>query len=457
MVEKSCGQLYCHAGHPQPDRNHIQRVKKSMMATLAGMIAGLRYPWSAQSGPTAKYGVTQIEDQDGQIPEDQGALPQLETLPLFSPNDGKENPGLTGKVKAARVSRHVADRLLRTKCFQCHLDSKPPSGQFRSQGCAACHFTYSKDGLYQGDDPTISPKEKGHPSYHKMTALTPTPLCSQCHKATVTIQEETNDNVSNLLAFPGAGQVKLDVHFEKGFDCIDCHTQFDIMGDGNLYSRQHEAIEIRCETCHGDGDTLPITGMVTDPNDRVIRLSQSYNGWTNSVNDQMILSVRKRKLTNVKIQKKLVVTYGKKSGNKFITPLIRRGRKTHVIPAHKKKLTCSACHSQWVPECKGCHSILLKINAGSSTAGDQNKSWNSLSQLQEVTTPLAHDRSQGKSGPHASSTQSGLDAGRRTRKTHRRAGRKRQYKGPLSGLDVHQPAWLFRVQPGFCREPSFRR
>jgi len=399
VVEKSCGQLYCHSGHSQPDRNHIQRVKKSMMATLAGMISGLRYQWSAQSGVGAKYGVSQVTDEDGKIPADRGALPQLEALPLSSPRDGKEKPGLTGNVKTARVSRHIADRLLRKQCFQCHLDSKPAPGEFRSQGCAACHFTYSKDGLYKGDDPTVSRADRGHPAFHKMTALTPTSLCSQCHKATEAIQEERDPDSASFLTLPGAGQVQRDVHFDKGFDCIDCHTQFDIMGDGNLYSKQNQAVEIRCETCHGDGDSPPSTEEVTDPNDPVIRLSQHYNGWTNSVNDRMILSARKRKLTNVKLQKKKIITYGKISGKKFITPTIRKGRKAHVIPAHKEKLACSACHSQWVPECKGCHAILLRGNADSSLTGNENKSWQLPGASRKVVTPALMIGPRGKVVP----------------------------------------------------------
>ena len=399
VVEQSCGQLHCHAGHAQPDRNHIQRVKKSMMATLAGMISGLRYQWSAQSGRTAIYGVSEIVDQDGQTPKDRGALSKLDTLPLFSPRDGNQNPGLTGKIKAARVSRNIADRTLRKKCFQCHLDSKPASGEFRSQGCAACHFTYSKDGLYKGDDPTIRRTEKGHPSFHKMTALTPTLLCSQCHKAIGALPEKTNEDASLPQGFPGAGQVRQDVHFEKGFDCIDCHTQFDIMGDGNLYSKQYQAVEIRCETCHGDSESPPLAEDVTDPNDPVIRLSQHYNGWTNSVGDRMVLSVQKRKLSNVKIEKNKIITYGKKSGKKFITPTLQKGQGAHVIQAHKKKLECSACHSQWVPECKGCHSLLIKVNADSSLTGGQNNSWQSPTPSWEAVTPALMIGPRGKVMP----------------------------------------------------------
>jgi hypothetical protein len=372
VADKTCGQLHCHAGHSQPDRNHIERVKKSMMGTMAGVISGLRYQWSAQSTPTAKYGTHPITDSDGDTPEAQGALSQLEALPLYSPQAGREQPHLVGPIKTARVSRHVGDRVLRQKCFQCHLDSPPAPGEFRSQGCAACHFTYSKDGLYKGDDPTLSRTETGHPTFHKMTALTPTLLCTQCHKATGSIpQPGSEQDTDNFLPFPGQGLVRQDVHFEKGFDCIDCHTQFDIMGDGNLYSRQNQAVEVRCETCHGNSDSPPVAEPVTDPNDRVVRLSQHYNGWTNSVDDRMILSARKRKLTNVKILENEIVTLGKISGLKHRTPTLQGKKGAHVIPAHNKKLECSACHSQWVPECQGCHSLTISRN-GKKPRDDKN-------------------------------------------------------------------------------------
>jgi len=387
VADKSCGQLNCHAGHAQQDRNHIQRVKKSMMGTLAGVISGLRYQWSAQSTPTAKYGTYPVTDADGQIPEEEGALSHLEALPLYSPSKGREKPHLLGTIKAARVSRHVGDRVLRQKCFQCHLDSPPAPGEFRSQGCAACHFTYSEDGLYKGQDPTLSRTETGHPTFHKMTALTPNILCTQCHKATGSVpQPDPEENITSPLPlFPGEGQIHQDVHFEIGFDCIDCHTQFDIMGDGNLYSKQHQAVEVRCETCHGDSNSLPVAEKVTDPKDRVIRLSQHYNGWTNSIDDHMILSARKRKLTNVKMLENKIITLGKISGHKYRTPTIRGGKKAHVIPAHNEKLECSACHSQWVPECQGCHS--LTVNRSDNESTDNKNLWQLSPSAPKVTLP----------------------------------------------------------------------
>ena len=304
VVDKTCGQAYCHSGHPQKDRNHIERVKKSMMGTLAGMISGLRYQWGAQGDRKANYGVRAIQDKDGDLPSHEGAVSKLKALPFFS--DGEVGSSIGDHL----VSHHIGDRILKDKCFQCHIDSPGKPESFRSQGCASCHFTYSKDGLYKGEDPTISRVELGHPQKHRMTTLTPDLICRQCHQgfqepqSDISIQNDLSDGImekTSIDYFPGSGKIMQDVHSKAGLDCVDCHTQFDIMGDGNIYSKQHQAVEVRCETCHGDADTRPLIEQVKDPMDRVIRLARSYTEWSNSIGDWMVLSSRKRKLSNVKV------------------------------------------------------------------------------------------------------------------------------------------------------------
>ena len=362
VVDKTCGQAYCHSGHSQKDRNHIERVKKSMMGTLAGMISGLRYQWGAQGGREANYGVYAIQDNDGDIPSHEGALSQLKALPFFS--DGEVGSGIGDRL----VSHHIGDRILKDKCFQCHIDSPGEPASFRSQGCAACHFTYSKDGLYKGGDPTISRVELGHPQKHRMTTLTPDLICRQCHQgfqesqSDISIQSDLSDGImgkTSIDYFPGSGKIRQDIHLKAGLECIDCHTQFDVMGDGNIYSKQHQAVEIRCENCHGNADTRPLIAQVKDPIDRVIRLARSYIGWSNSVGDWMALSLRKRKLSNVKVEEGRIVTLGKRTGNVYPIPLTVDAPESHNIPGHKKKLECTSCHSQWVPNCKGCHSTFM--------------------------------------------------------------------------------------------------
>ena len=420
VVEQSCGQLYCHSGHIREDRNHIQRLNKSMMNTLAGMISGLRYQWAGQSKKTARYAKRAISDEDGNVPHQWGALEKLDKLPYFSSLDIPESDEKT----IQHISKNPSDRLLRQKCFQCHIDSPPPPGQYRSQGCAACHFTYSKTGLYEGNDPTISKTQPGHAKLHQIQALPKRRICVQCHqrfsiqtlgnepspvkniivgpinkneeanntseetlqqqaeveqqqvsegfssmmnnKELLTVESQKEDNKSaeeeELSLFTGKGNVQIDVHTARGLDCIDCHTQRDIMGDGNLYSKQHQAVEIRCETCHGDDSTYPMISKVTELNDRVIRLSKHYKGKPNSVGDWMAVSERKQRMTNVKVQNGKMVTIGKQSGRVYNIPLLR-DKQIHFIPQHQSRLECTACHSQWVVGCQSCHAS-MKLGQG---------------------------------------------------------------------------------------------
>ena len=409
VVEQSCGQLYCHAGHADEDRNHVARVKKSMMNTMAGVISGLRYQWAGQSRKTARYGTLAIADEDASVPHNQGALDKLEKLPFFSP----ATIDILQKEQSVAISRHPADRILRQQCFQCHLDSPPAEGQYRSQGCAACHFDYSSNGLYEGNDPTISRTEPGHARFHKIRAIPSRSTCVQCHRSfdlqalgtadepreneidevfgphhphdfeeinDATRQEETptaydsevTDTVTDQIEisstvdpdkeaplFVGKGRVMRDVHTARGMDCTDCHTQLDIMGDGNLYSKQHEAVEIRCETCHGDSRSYPSISQVTDPGDPAIRVSKHYKDGPNKVDDWMSVSARNRKMTNVKVQDGRMVTIGKQSGKVHEIPLVKDFLAAHSIPQHQSRLECSACHARWVVRCPGCHQSII--------------------------------------------------------------------------------------------------
>ena len=416
VVKQSCGQLYCHSGHIREDRNHIQRLNKSMMNTLAGMISGLRYQWAGQSKKTARYAKRAISDKDGNIPHEWGALEKLDKLPYFSSLDIPESD----KNTIQPISKHPSDRLLRQKCFQCHIDSPPPPGQYRSQGCAACHFVYSKTGFYEGNDPTISKTQPGHAKLHQIQALPKRKICVQCHQRfsiqtlgnepspvkniivgpinqneeaknmpeetlqqqededekqqvsegfsaminneeLLTVESQKEDNKSaeeeELSLFTGKGNVQIDVHTARGLDCIDCHTQRDIMGDGNLYSKQHQAVEIRCETCHGNDSTYPMISKVTELDDAVIRLSKHYKGKPNSVGDWMAVSKRKKRMTNVKVQNGKMVTIGKRSGRVYNIPLLRN-KQLHFIPQHQSRLECTACHSQSIVECQSCHASM---------------------------------------------------------------------------------------------------
>jgi hypothetical protein len=42
-----------------------------------------------------------------------------------------------------------------------------------------------------------------------------------------------------------------DIHLERGMQCVDCHFQQDVHGDGKLYGETRNAVMIGCIDCHG--------------------------------------------------------------------------------------------------------------------------------------------------------------------------------------------------------------
>ncbi|OGF61649.1 MAG: hypothetical protein A2Y62_02960 [Candidatus Fischerbacteria bacterium RBG_13_37_8] len=90
--------------------------------------------------------------------------------------------------------------------------------------------------------------------------------CDTCHKKTVGSKSEYSAKMGRsqetcLKCHEREGLIitkidkennTLDVHFQKGMQCMDCHTKHEIHGDGNTYNsmKQQGALEIKCENCH---------------------------------------------------------------------------------------------------------------------------------------------------------------------------------------------------------------
>ncbi len=331
VVDKTCGQ--CHG-------EIVARLKKSLHATSAGIISAARHTWGAQKTRNALYATYPVKDEDGLIPREKGALPELKVLPAYDPE------------KPLGPTNHPVDDYLRAECLRCHVwtRGKERPGDYRSSGCAACHVLYANDGLYRGHDPTIPRDEPGHPRLHRLISKIPVSQCQHCHNrggrtgVSYTGLMESDGYCSPWSGKPGvkAGR-KLhgkcynhllpDIHYERGLACIDCHTELEIHGDGNLYSKKEQAVEIECEDCHG---------TVFGPADL-------KTSWGNP-------------LPNVKRKGGRVVLVSKLDGRVHVVPqvveVVKKNRLAAVaieIPAHAAKLECYACHAVWAPQCYGCH------------------------------------------------------------------------------------------------------
>ena len=67
-------------------------------------------------------------------------------------------------------------------------------------------------------------------------------MCLQCH-----------GRQKKIMKIDDAAKQQ-DIHFSMGMECIDCHTQREMHGDGIEYSshKQRGAMDTKCENCHDD-------------------------------------------------------------------------------------------------------------------------------------------------------------------------------------------------------------
>ena len=329
VVTQGGGCAQCH-------QDYVERLKKSLHATSAGKISAARYTWAAQDIKNAIYGNYAVQDEDGDVPAEKGALPELRALPTF------------------KESGQPVDDYLRNQCLRCHVwtEGAKRYGDYRSSGCSACHVVYADDGLYRGDDPTIPKDKPDHPIRHEITTKIPSYQCVHCHNrggrtgvSYLGLMEA--DPYGTPFTETGDKQPKLhgkwynrltpDVHYQKGMECIDCHTSRELHGDGNIYSKKEQAVEIECENCHGT----------------VAERSSMTTSWGNPI-------------PNLQEKDGQIVLISKMTGEARIVPQLKdlaeqgklspAGKTAMVaIPQHMQQMECYSCHARWAPQCYGCH------------------------------------------------------------------------------------------------------
>lgn len=327
VVEQTCGT--CHGAI-------TKKVKASIMAHRSGTQSGTLFPNGLQPTREAvRFSMAPLPTRPGLplqngIPLPPGAVGGLEPLPTFA------------------QSGDVFFDLLRKECTSCHLwtPAKAIRGNFRATGCAACHMPYAENGKSQSQD-AVMPKDKiGRPLRHTLTKAVPVTQCATCHNG----GSRAAMNFRGMMEAPPEGrqtflydqdllhghaytQQTPDVHFQRGMACIDCHTEREMHGDGQIYAKRHYEVEVRCESCHGTPDRAA-TG----------------------------LTAQGRRLRNVFVA-------APPNPTALITLVSKMTGRTHTIPQlaalgtqpaghepkHLAKTECFTCHTAWAPTCYGCH------------------------------------------------------------------------------------------------------
>jgi hypothetical protein len=392
IVDQTCGKSSsCH-------EEEVKNLKKSLHATSAGIISAARYTWGAQ-GRDSIYGNYAVEDLDGDVPS--YAIPSFDQIPTFNESD-----------------EHVDD-YLRNQCLRCHVwtEGAKRAGDYRSSGCSACHVLYSDEGGYQGADSTINTSEPDHMIVHEITKKIPAEQCIHCHNrggrtgvSFIGTMEsdgygtpfQEGGNKTSKLHGKNYNHLSPDVHYERGMQCIDCHTQREIMGDGNIYGKKEEAVEIECIDCHGTPFEYPWdeNGKVTTSgaykSDGTPYGIAGGNEFTNieKIGDTLILTSKYDDATHeIPLLKEKKDSSSWKSNEALVA--------MSAIP-HIDSLECYACHAAWAPQCYGCHVKMDSRNSGYDwIAGADNASgWSESRSYLRWETPVLGINAEGNVAPY---------------------------------------------------------
>ena len=140
-----------------------------------------------------------------------------------------------------------------------------------------------------------------------------------------------------------------DVHHAKGLLCIDCHSSHEVMGNGNRYLHEEDAVSLQCSDCHSKEkpNTIPYDSL--DRESLLVFLHRDYKH-----SDKEIIAVKED-------GHPLVNTFVDSTGNAFL--ISKNDGSLHPLKAQAEEcsrdshqnVSCSACHSSWTSRCIGCH------------------------------------------------------------------------------------------------------
>lgn len=318
-ANRSCGTTNCH-----PDIT--QRIQKNIMTTLSGIVSVDRYVFGELKLPDGHFHIEEIKQS-------------------------------------------AADNHLRDLCAACHLGNpKTDLGEInqlsRGGGCNACHLNYSKEALSELKVLQTNPPDSITYKFHPSLSLNITDEhCFGCHSRSgristnykgwheTQLNHEEFQNDTNYIVLDDKRVFEFkseDVHHKAGMLCIDCHTSYETMGDGNLYAHKENQVQITCEDCHIKESINTINKSALDAENQKIVDLKKY--------DQNVF------LTVAKSGKALPNTFINDFGKAKLISKIN-GKILDLNPpsvsctqgnAHNS-LDCNSCHTAWVPQCIGCH------------------------------------------------------------------------------------------------------
>jgi hypothetical protein len=314
---KTCGLTGC---HPQM----IPRMQNSIMNTMNGVVSVDKWVFGESETPTFKSPVDSIS---------------------FSP----------------------AETHLRNLCASCHLSNEkekpgPINELSRGGGCLACHLNYSPEAKKELQN--YIRLKRGYTIHPQISIKVTDDHCFGCHSRSGRISlsyegwHETLLKPEDIKGKSGfrilddgrvVKKIQADIHFEKGMLCIDCHSSYEIMGDGAYSMHKEDQVKIQCIDCHFTSE--PVTEKLSSfdfESGKIIKLNKLIDKERN----YLIISKNNFPLVNGYYDKRKSFLIKKSSGQ--VSEMNPPSGECAAGTVHKN-LSCNSCHSSWSPQCIGCH------------------------------------------------------------------------------------------------------
>jgi predicted CXXCH cytochrome family protein len=258
-----------------------------------------------------------------------------------------ESPDRPGHNDLAHLTHSPADSLLRKQCASCHLGQKKTAHRLdttrdRGGGCLACHIN--------------DQSSQTHPA---LTAQVSDARCFGCHSRSGRMSlsyaglAETDSTSTDMQRLEDGRRVEFlpaDRHHAAGMACIDCHTEKGLMGTDTKIApvTQKQAVDIRCTDCHNISRTISpgqwpdqyraLLPRIPYPVETETRIPVTANGTP---------------LWNIELRGEDAWLHHKLTDDRLHIPPYRDDE--HPLAQEHSRLSCTSCHSQWAPQCYGCH------------------------------------------------------------------------------------------------------
>lgn len=256
--------------------------------------------------------------------------------------DDDASPGT--RVNLQSLGHSVADSMLRKQCASCHLGHPKKQRTLdvtrnRGGGCLACHVN---------DYPATA-----HPA---LTTRASDGRCFGCHSRSGRISlsyaglAETDAPALRLADGRSVARMPADAHYLAGMSCIDCHTSVGLMGDAGDAEHQRQAVDIACADCHNNAGSKV---TLADWPQELTSMKKHVPFAANAETRFLTTKTNGTPLWQIEVRADGALLHSKITNRPLRVPQLHMETPGHD-PQHER-LSCAACHSQWAPQCFGCH------------------------------------------------------------------------------------------------------